>query len=382
MVDISNKKRKFLESIGIDVNNLPPEFNRHSDDIRDTFTREAKEKAKKQIKATLKKDEIRNKGQNIPNSLEITYYQLKKEEIKYRGLAKKLGFSYTEAKMDDMDIQSSINLIKSNIQSIINQVQKVDDVEKLDKVIGVFSELEHLAQDGTITIEYTQMLKENFTKSFDRKVQNLIKNSKLTKLEMERAQIESEKINIIGRILGKEKLKQAKLENIDIRKKLMMFEEQEDKVEYSIEDSLSELYAYSQCELNKKLTPEMKEFLEEVEKDVQLKQMIDEKILKEHIEQKVSERQIGGQLVPLENSKLSNRQQANAIQNQNSDMNRQIQSNRIRKLTKQNSFESIIINKTDAVARFHNIVKEIRNSTQIRDKEEQQKSEVTSQIQL
>ena len=344
--------------------------------------REAKEKLNKQIKVTLKKDEIRNKGQNIPNRLEITYYQLKEEEIRYRGLAKKLGLSYTQAKIDDMNIQSSINLIKSNIQSIINQVQKVDDLEKLDKVIGVFSELEYLAQDGTITIEYTQMLKENFTKRFDTRVQNLIKKSKISKLEMERAQIESEKITIIGRILGKERLKQAKLENIDIRKKLMMFEEKEDKLEYSIEDSLSELYAYSQCELDKKLTPEMQEFLKEVERDVQLKQMIDEKRLKEYIEQKLSERQIGRQLVPSENSKLSNRQRANTIQNQNNDMNRQIQSNRIRNLTKQNSFESITMNKTAAVVKFHSIVDEIRNSTQIRDNEEQQKSEPTSQIRL
>ncbi len=40
MPEISEKKKRFLESIGIDINNLPPEFEKHSDTIESTLSRE------------------------------------------------------------------------------------------------------------------------------------------------------------------------------------------------------------------------------------------------------------------------------------------------------------------------------------------------------
>lgn len=40
MQEISKEKKKFLESIGIDINNLPPEFARHSDTMESTFSEE------------------------------------------------------------------------------------------------------------------------------------------------------------------------------------------------------------------------------------------------------------------------------------------------------------------------------------------------------
>ena len=343
MLDVSNEKRK----------------------------QETKENLINQRIVSFKKDEIRNKGRKIPNSLETTYYQLKEEEMKYVGLARKLGLRYSETKINDKDIHSSINLIRDNIQRIINKVQKVNDVEKLNKVKGVFLELEGLTLKENITIEHGEMLKENFTKSFDIKVQNLIKKSKISKLEMEREQIESEKISIIGRIFGKESLKQAKLDNIDIKKQLLMFEEEEEKCEYSLEGSLSELYAYSQYELGSKHAPEIQGFLKVVKSDAQLKPMIDEQKLKQKIENKVSERKGKGQLVPVEKSKLSNRQQANMIQNQNSEMNRQLQNSRIKKLTKQNSISVIKMENTSTLLKFYDIVNEIRLSTNIKDNNEQ-----------
>lgn len=38
MQEISENKKKFLESIGIDIDNLPPEFEKHSSDLESTFT--------------------------------------------------------------------------------------------------------------------------------------------------------------------------------------------------------------------------------------------------------------------------------------------------------------------------------------------------------
>ena len=98
-----------------------------------------------------------------------------------------------------------------------------------------------------------------------------------------------------------------------------------------MEDSLSDLYTYSQCDLGKGLTPEMQEFLSVVKTDTQLRQMIDEKQLKGQFDEKVSNRQSEVQLISIdENRRISNRYQASILQAQNNDLNRQIQTNRAR----------------------------------------------------
>lgn len=341
------------------------------------------EKRKKDVAVGLKKEHIEQQTTSIPDSVETTYYELKQEEIKFCGLARKLGLDYSVTRTDDTNIYSSINQIKTNMQRISEQVQKVDDPTKLDKVSGVLQELDSLTQDGTITAEHSEMLKDTFERSFDAKVQNLIRSSKLSMLEQEKGQVESEKISLLGKILGKGRLKQAKLDNIELKKQLLLTERPEEKGTYSLEDSLSDLYTYSQCELGRKLTPEMQQFLGVIKADPQLKQMIDQQSLKMQFEQKVNDRQSVGQLVPIdENRRISNRHQANILQVQNNEMNRQIQNNRARTVTRQNDLSSISINNNTAVNRFQGMVNEINLSTQTRETRQQQRIEQESQIQL
>lgn len=143
-----------------------------------------------------------------------------------------------------------------------------------------------LLGDGTIKTDYNTQLKEWFEKSFDIKVQELIKNSKILRLKQERSQVESEKISIIGKLLGKGKLKQTRLENIDLKVQLLMSENKSYKPTYSLEDSLSDLYSYVRCELGENFTTEMREFLTVIKTDSQLKQLIDQKELVQQINEK------------------------------------------------------------------------------------------------
>lgn len=341
------------------------------------------EKRKKYVAVALKRQHIEDKTHSIPDSVETTYYELKQEEIKFSGLARKLGLDYSITKTDDTNIHSSIEQIKNNMQRIGEQVQRIDDPTKLDKVSGVLSELENLTQDGTITKEYSTMLRETFEKSFDSKVQDLIRNSKLSMLERERGQVESEKISLIGKIMGKGRLKQAKLDNIDLKRQLLMTDGKEKKGTYSLEDSLSDLYIYSHCELGRKLTPEMQQFLEVLKADPQLKQMIDQQSLRLQYEQKINDRRNAGMLVPIdENRRVSNRHQADILQLQNNEMNRQIQNNRARIVTKQNNISSISINFNNPLNRFQNIVNEINLSIQTIETRQQQRTKQGGQMQL
>ena len=341
------------------------------------------EKRKKDVKIDLKKEHIEQQTASIPDSLETTYYELKQEEVKFCGLARKLGLAYSVTRTDDTNIHSSIDQIKTNMQRISEQVQRVDDPTKLDKVSGVLQELDSLTQDGTIKAEHSEMLKNAFERSFDAKVQELIRSSKLSILEQEKGQVESEKISLFGKILGKGRLKQAKLDNIELKKQLLLTENSGEKGIYSLEDSLSDLYTYSQCELGRKLTPEMQQFLGVIKADPQLKQMIDQQSLKKQFEQKVNDRQNAGQLVPIdENRRISNRHQADILQVQNNEMNRQIQNNRARMITRQNDLSSLSINNNNALNRFQGIVKEISLSTQTRETRQQQKSEQETEMQM
>lgn len=126
----------------------------------------------------------------------------------------------------------------------------------------------------------------------------------------------------------------------------------------------------------------MKEFLSVVKTDPQLRQMIDQQQLRQQFDEKVASRQNDVQLIPLdENRRISNRHQADILQLQNNDLNRQVQNNRARTVTRQNSLSSISIN-DNSLNRFQNIVNEINLSTQSRETRQQQRAEQESQMQL
>ena len=346
-------------------------------------SKEKSEKRREKTAADLRKEHIEGQTSDIPENVETTYTQLKEEEVKFSNIARRLGLTYTITSIDDTNVYTNIEQIKRNMMTINKQIESINDPAKLDKVSGVLQELEALTQDGTIKTEHTEELKATFEKSFDAKVQDMIKNSKLSKLEQQRGQVESEKISLIGRILGKGRLKQAKLDNIDLKMQLLMSEGSNDKISYSLEDSLSDLYAYSQCELGRGLTPEMKEFLGVIKTDPQLRQMIDQQQLMQQFNEKVNTRQNEVQLISVnENGRISNRHQANMLQLQNNEMNRQIQNKRARNVTRQNGLEAISINSTSPLNRFQNMVNEINLSTQTRDTRQQQRAEQESEMQL
>lgn len=111
--------------------------------------------------------------------------------------------------------------------------------------------------------------------------------------------------------------------------------------------------------------------------------MIDQQQLMQQFNEKVNDRQNEVQLIAVdENGRISNRHQANMLQIQNNEINRQIQNNRARTVTRQNGLSSISINPSSSLNRFQNMVNEINLSTQTRDTRQQQRAEQESQMQL
>ena len=109
------------------------------------------------------------------------------------------------------------------MKRISKQITSIDDIEKLDKVYEMLQEWNSLTQDE-IGTQYTNELERKFAKSFDSKIQELIKESKLSRLEEERKKVKDEKISLLGKLLGKERLRQVKLNNIDLSIQLIKLE--------------------------------------------------------------------------------------------------------------------------------------------------------------
>ncbi len=226
-INFSQLSDKAIKLAEIEKTRKTKEQNRHAEEEtikKDSTIRSNHENgihSKIDMTSELKRGNIENKTQIIPSNIEKLYYELKNEELKFRRIAKQLGLDYLLTSTDDDSIYSNINDIKNNMQQISEKFQQIDNPEELDKVSEILKELENLSQNRTIKTEYTIELKEKFEKSFDSKIYNLIKDSKLSRLKQERTQIESEKISLIGKMLGKSKLKQAKLTNINLKIQLL-----------------------------------------------------------------------------------------------------------------------------------------------------------------
>lgn len=338
---------------------------------------EAKKKDDTNIK--LKREYVVNQTNSISSSVENMYNEIKKEENEFSNLAERLGLTYSITKIDDTNMYLGIEQIKDNMQKINEQLEKVDNEVKIDKVSGVLQRVEDLTHDKTVKEENSAQLKEKFEKSFHDKAHELIRKSKITELEKEKRKVDSEKVSFIGKILGKEKVKQAKIENINLRMQLLMSETQSDKPSYSLEDSLSDLYAYSKCELGKDLTPDMKEFLSVVKSDSKLKGMIDSQQLRQQFDEKVKNREREAQIIPFDENRRI-RHQVKALQLQNSDLNRKIHSNRARTVTSQNNLFDIVINSNSPLNRFKNTINEINRATKIRETLQPQRESYENQV--
>ena len=152
-IDFAELSSKTIELVEREEERIQEEQQRREQQER--AKQEAKEKAEQESKANsekrkndavvgLKRENIGQQTTSIPYNVENTYNELRQEEIKFSGIATKLGLTYSITRTDDTNIYSSIQQIKGNMQRISEQIMKVDDPAKLDKVSGILQELDSL----------------------------------------------------------------------------------------------------------------------------------------------------------------------------------------------------------------------------------------------
>lgn len=319
---------------------------------KEKVTEEVKnKKVKNEKKSTESVEDVDNKNLDnirkkindqivlVNNNIEMMYYKFKTEESKIFELANQSTVTLNIDRINDDTINSSISSIKSNFLEVENSITDEEDITKLKNINEYIKGIkkEHL-DDGLIN-EYKEEMIRIYSSCLNKHVQKIITESKLEKLDIQKEEIEKEKCSFFSKLIGKAKLKQAKLDNINLKRQLILSESQyADKLHYYIEDGLSDLYAYIRNEEVEKCLVEAKTFIRLIESNMQIQNLIDNTKLNKQIKEKVEQKKNLPQLaLSKEKRKLFSKAQINLMEEKNNELKRVIQITRANSLKQQNT---------------------------------------------
>lgn len=313
------------------------------------------------------KKKINEQVDLITENIETTYYKLKSEEARVMDIANSTNITLNIDKMNDDSINASINSIKENIIKMHKKINSAEKIEDLKNINELSKDLNKIIDSKNIIEGYSNEMENIFKTCFNKEIQKLITDSKLKKLEKQRLEIEQEKCSFFSKLLGKAKLKQAKLDNINLKKQLILSESQYiNKSYYYLEDGLSEVYTYLKEETDETCLSDIRLFLRNIEQNSQIKNMINQDKLNNLVKEKMEQKRNLPQLVlSKEKHKLFSKAQINLMEEKNNELKRVIQITRANSLKLQNTGMIPIlgnIKTTKSISKFCNNLNEINNT--------------------
>ena len=208
----------------------------------DKYNLKEQEETKKKVEEEIRQGQIGktndhitdtiNNSKELGASLDAIYEDLLKTDEKSRIMAESLGIPY-KSRSEIGDISKKIEGIKE----ILAQSEKTANEQKLDvqdkdisKDIAIEKDSEVSKYSSSI-IEAQRLVQsiESYGEEFSdeeflnikeevyKKAMSLIKEAKTSKLNGLKEEIQNRKVGLFGRLLGKEKLRQAELKNIELK---------------------------------------------------------------------------------------------------------------------------------------------------------------------
>lgn len=208
----------------------------------DKYNLKEQEETKKKVEEEIRQGQIGktndhitdtiNNSKELGASLDAIYEDLLKTDEKSRIMAESLGIPY-KSRSEIGDISKKIEGIKE----ILAQSEKNANEQKLDvqdkdisKDIAIEKDSEVSKYSSSI-IEAQRLVQsiESYGEEFSdeeflnikeevyKKAMSLIKEAKTSKLNGLKKEIQNRKVGLFGRLLGKEKLRQAELKNIELK---------------------------------------------------------------------------------------------------------------------------------------------------------------------
>ena len=208
----------------------------------DKYNLKEQEETKKKVEEEIRKGQIGqtndhitdtiNNSKELGASLDAIYEDLLKTDEKSRIMAESLGIPY-KSRSEIGDISKKIEGIKEILAQSENTAneQKLDVQDKdISKDIAIEKDSEVSKYSSSI-IEAQRLVQsiESYGEEFSdeeflnikeevyKKAMSLIKEAKTSKLNGLKEEIQNRKVGLFGRLLGKEKLRQAELKNIELK---------------------------------------------------------------------------------------------------------------------------------------------------------------------
>ena len=229
------------------------------------------ERIKENIKNTLKQlDSIRD-------FLLKTFNELKKKEKNYRNVSENLGIDYNIELENINNLIININRSLHFIESIIEKDNILDmeysqanfeKVKELEEIINTVSSLTEATVDenyNCIIRNYENDSLRYIKEELGQKVQSTLRSATIKKYSDDIKSIKEEKIGFLGKITGKEKNRQERLKNANI--KLLEYLSNENDISdayISVRQMLVDIYVCAVTEFSCNKPSEMPEQLKEL----------------------------------------------------------------------------------------------------------------------
>lgn len=247
------------------------------------------EEEKESARKTKVNELITKTEQNSENSSTLetailnTYDEFVHHEQMARDLAKKFKIPYSRT-ITTTSSRQLIERIQMNLQEIAAKVAgaKVDENLTLEDAKRISTELTSQLDGISYGVEVSKVFSEliqanrqqaenDIKRGIYERVQAAIENARVQSYTEQKASIQGEKVGFLGRITGKQQLKQQKLENLDL--KIQLAQKQAERTPqgktYSIREMLVDMRLCVDNELGGKFTPEIQEIYQMIKSTYQ-----------------------------------------------------------------------------------------------------------------
>ena len=308
-------------------------------------------------------------SEDFDNKINELYKDLVSKQQKIEDISKFLQLSYNS--------ENRINLIPEKIKNIEKVMQYINEKveEEKDCLQNAKTEISEIEEKNTNVTEYNESLKSanviydnmtDYSKKYASELEtqlkedilkkslSLIKNAKLAKYNDEYQKLENEKIGFFGKLFGKEALRQEKLKNIALKinsENIDSIRTAEETNNFSIRETLTELYIAGNYELGSEYNQEIRDYYESIREIFKSKngKFTDEEI-NQLAQNKIAKNQ---SILPVEyGKKVSTKQQIEILKMQNDELNAKNGEKRLKQ--KENIRETLRVGKSDNITLISN----------------------------
>ena len=261
-------------------------------------------------------DKISKKPQNtdtLKNKISHTLKSFLNNDYKSDLLAQKFGLDYKKD-MNYTYVSKLINQIQDNIQSVDNQVKgcqinqntELSEIEQYSKNItplldGISYGIEISSTFPEIENLHKLQSENKIKELLNNKVYKVMQNAQIQKYLQERNFIEDSHIGIFGKLFGKDRIREEKLKNLDLKIKLAKSSSPETKEKYSVREILADMHIFADLNLGGQFSKEMQELYNLIKSTYQDKTtgQFSEKYIKNIASQKILNKQHSNSELPI-----------------------------------------------------------------------------------